>query len=44
MGHLGRMVDAFAEDLDRIRQNEDLGPSKLELLIDSLKTGVASRK
>lgn len=37
--HLNMMVDTFAEELDQIRQSEDLGPSKLELLIDSLKTG-----
>lgn len=32
------MVDAFAEELDQLRQNDDLGPNKLELLIDSLKS------
>lgn len=42
MGHLNVMVDAFAEELDLIRQSEDLGPNKLELLIDSLKTGSTS--
>lgn len=35
------MVDAFAEELDHIRQAEDIGSSKLELLIDSLKSGAA---
>lgn len=39
--HLVLAVDAFAEELDGIRQNEEIGPSKLELLIDSLKTGAA---
>jgi hypothetical protein len=38
-GYLSLAVDAFAEELDAIRQNEEIGPSKLELLIDSLKTG-----
>jgi len=37
--HLNMMVDTFAEELDQIRQSEELGPSKLELLIESLKTG-----
>lgn len=35
-------MDAFAEELDQIRQKEDLGPNKLELLIDALKTAGSS--
>lgn len=32
-------MDAFAEELDHIRQKEEISQPKLELLIDSLKTG-----
>ena len=39
--HLGRIVDAFAEELDQVRQTENLGPAKLELLIDTLKASSA---
>lgn len=39
--HLGRVVDAFAEELDQVRQTENLGPAKLELLIDTLRASAA---
>lgn len=37
--YLSLVVDSFGEELDMIRQTEEISPNKLELLIDSLKTG-----
>ena len=36
---LGKMVDGFAEELDQMRQQEEISPNKLELLVASLKAG-----
>jgi hypothetical protein len=37
-----QLTETFGDDLDRIRQGEELDESRLNILIDALETGVGS--
>ncbi|CAG8786030.1 13013_t:CDS:2, partial [Racocetra persica] len=39
--YMSQITKAFGEDLDRMRKDQNLDPNRLEILIDSLESGIS---